>query len=200
MTRQMEAAATTLAQTLSGLVLDTKSKVKTPSPPTGSDLSEVDDPTIPPSTYGTWLLLFAFLVVNVLQLLTIVALWRAFARRCRSRQAEYDALPKDDEDAVDVSISLEDDSGRRLLHHPSRSLSTSSHRPLLWSETGSTDSSAGSFDLETDTVREEQAVKGPVRELCSEEELQRGRWFFGASLTFLLVVWATFGGVSLSRG
>jgi hypothetical protein len=210
----MESAATTFAQTLSGLLLDKVSKKKGGS--AGDEmLMALKKHPIPPSTRGTWLLIATFLAINALQLLSILALWRAFGRRC-ARQATiaddrggaYAALPKADDEAV-VDAGDEDEPAQAVdeegaagsrgpsrLHQPSsRTFSTSSRRPLLWSETASTLSSIGSVEAAGGSI----ALVVDPRD-CTEAEIRRGRWFFGASIGFLVLVWATFGAVSLFKG
>ena len=204
----MESAATTFAQTLSGLLLDKVSKKKGGS--AGDEmLSILKKHPIPPSTRGTWLLIAAFLTVNALQLLSILGLWQAFSRRCARQAATvgpgvYAALPKADDEAVadgeDESAQTADDGGpeaaaRGSSKPSSRTFSTSSRRPLLWSETASTLSSVGSVEAAGGST---VLVVDPRD--CSEAEIERGRWFFGASIGFLILVWATFGAVSLFKG
>lgn len=228
--KSMESAATTFTQTLSGLLLDKVAKPKGGGAGGGGSeaeaaaslaagLTQDGAGPIPPSTVGTWLLMAVFLALNVCQLLAIVGLWRAFVRRSSRPPGQdgtsYAALPKaddgpaggggggaDDDEAggaLALQTADEDDEARRNAayeHHAARTLSSSSRRPLLWSETASVLSSSGSVDLSGAAV----AATAAAEHDCSEAEVRRGRWFFGASVAFILLVWATFAAVSLTKG
>ncbi|KAL7411643.1 major facilitator superfamily domain-containing protein [Mrakia frigida] len=89
--KSMESAATTLTQTLSGLLLDASPKIHLPTfpkptPPSNSSSILVVPPSsppqdIPPDTTSTHLLLLLFLLLNVLQLATTIFLWRTASSR-----------------------------------------------------------------------------------------------------------------------
>lgn len=226
----MEAAATTLAQTLSGLLLDTKVKVPAKHPSVHTDslplsprvpssprtlLDSKSPADIPPNTPAVSLLLGTFLLINVLQFIAILALWRSTRRS--DQRFPYQGIPKEDydptnplasDDDVDQVVFADDDlplspgedsRGHRHLaasspHHSFRhlrSLSASSRRPLLWSEPVA---SIHSGESEGD----EGSVRG-ANPGVEVEEMRRGKWFFAGSVGFLAVVWATFGAVSLVR-
>jgi len=97
--KSMESAATTLTQTLSGLLLDASPKIHLPTfpkpPPSNSSSSLVAPPQdIPPDTASTHLLLLLFLILNVFQLATTIFLWRtASAHFAASLAASSTTIP-----------------------------------------------------------------------------------------------------------
>lgn len=219
---QMEAAATTLSQTLSGLLLDTKNKIKLPefqpnsiSPTFPALVHRIPilktflapagpPPQIPPNSSATFLLIFTFLCINILQLGSVLALWRSAVRRCNSvapTEEGYSALPKDnspgvedDEEDIRPVGSASTSSGaagfdnsaavpseEEFQHRHQRAWSTNSRRPLLY-QPAAVEETSGE-DESTLNVR--------------GGEERRGKAFFLASIVFVLSVWATFVGVSL---
>lgn len=243
----MESAATTLTQTLSGILLDSNPKIHIPTfpqpPPSNSTTSPLA-PThphspgdIPPDTPSTHLLLLIFLLLNIFQLATTLLLWRlAASRRTASLAATSSAPDPDDESALSASPEdgyaalpkqeeQEEETTDRSLLSPS-----SSQRPLgIRSEDGTdgpqssrtSSSPSGSSiplrkgirTLSASSRRPLLDRRGSGRALASEEgvggalgdtplswdERIRGRWFFVASIAFVVLVWAVFGGVAVWR-
>lgn len=142
----MESAATTLTQTLSGILLDSNPKMHIPTfpkpPPSNTTVSFADAPhshppsEIPPDTPSTHLLLLIFLLLNVFQLVTTLLLWRMASSRREATLASTTAAPDPDDGSA---LSASPENGYSILPKeeeneqtidPSFLSPTSSSRPV----------------------------------------------------------------------